>query len=75
MATIKLKKPAPPKQLFSVAWIPDLEIKPVTQGEVLSAGGRIIDTELSKLAAEEVERCLNIGTEGLDGEYITMQVD
>ncbi|WP_028865259.1 hypothetical protein [Psychromonas aquimarina] len=64
------KKISVPKILLAVAWIPDLETKPLTIDEVLNVGGRVVDENLSKLGAEEVERCLNIGTEGLDGEYI-----
>ena len=69
----KVKKIAESKQLIAVAWIPDLEIRPTTKEEVLKVGGRIVDKNLSKLGAEEVERCLNIGTDGLDGEYITVK--
>ena len=66
------KKPAVPKQLFAVAWVPELENKPSTQDEVLNVGGRIIDTRLTKLGAEEVERCLNVGALLIGGEYITV---
>jgi len=69
----KSKKIAVPKQLLAVAWIPDLEPRPSTEEEVLNVGGRVVETNLSKLGAEEVERCLNIGTDGLDGKYITIQ--
>jgi hypothetical protein len=49
-----------------------MEIKPSTQADVLNLGGRIIDTDLSRLEAKQIERCLNIGSEGLEGEYITI---
>jgi len=70
---MSVKKIVVPKKLFAVAWIPELEIKPSTQAEVLNLGGRIIETHLSKLCAEQIERCLNIGTEGLEGKYIITQ--
>jgi hypothetical protein len=60
------------KQLLAVAWLPYMEVKPSTQADVLNLGGRIIDTDLSRLDAKQIERCLNIGSEGLEGEYITI---
>ncbi|WP_019615109.1 hypothetical protein [Psychromonas ossibalaenae] len=69
---MRVKKIKVAKQLLIVVWIPNLETKPLTVDEVLKVGGRIVDKNLSKIGAEEVERCLNIGTEGLDGEYITV---
>ena len=78
MAKKSVTNKAPvPKQLFSVAWVPVLENKPLTQDEILEVGGRIIDTRLSKSGAEEVERVLTVGTEGngLGGEYIAIQME
>lgn len=61
-----------PKKLFSVAWVPDIECKVFTAEEVINVGGRIIEGNFSKLGAEEVERCLNLGAP-MDGLYITVQ--
>lgn len=66
-------KKASPKQLFAVAWVPELDQQLSTQEEVIIVGGRIVDTRLTKLGAEEVERCLNVGAPRNGGEYITVK--
>ena len=59
------------KPVFSVAWIPKKDMdKPLNEEEVIARGGRIIDTNFSKLAVDEFVQCLNKGTKGLEGEYI-----
>lgn len=68
----KNKKPVAPTVVFFVAWVPMLKIKPLTEKAVLDVGGRIISNELNKTGADEVMRCLEIGTLLLDGEYIAV---
>lgn len=58
---------------YTVAWIPNTKALPTSTQETLELGGRIIDKNLTKLGAEEVERCLKINGEGLAGSYITIK--
>ncbi|WP_417698025.1 hypothetical protein [Psychromonas sp.] len=60
-------------KLFTVAWIPDSQAIPTTTKEVLNISGRIIDQNLTKQAAEEIEHCLKINGENLAGDYISIQ--
>jgi hypothetical protein len=73
MAIIKEKAPAP---LFTVAWVPGfvpaLEVKAETLKAALTAGGRIIDGNMSKICAAQIAHCLNIGEQGLPGEYVAL---
>lgn len=58
---------------FTVVWLPGNSYPlPATIEEVLILGGRIVDSELTKLDAEKVERCLKINGELLAGDYITI---
>ncbi|MEG3753127.1 hypothetical protein [Psychromonas arctica] len=61
-------------KLFTVVWIPDSQPTPTTTKEVLNIGGRIIDQNLTKQSAVEIERCLKVNGEGLDGDYITIAI-
>jgi len=44
--------------------------KPLNEEEVIACGGRVIDTNFTKLAVDEFVQCLNKGTKGLEGVYI-----
>lgn len=61
-------------KLFSVVWVPDDAETPESYEAVLKMGGRIIDQNLTKQSAAEVERCLKVNGEGLDGYYITIAI-
>lgn len=61
-------------KLFTVVWIPDSQSIPTTTKEVLNIGGRIIDQNLTKQSAAEVEQCLKVNGEGLNGDYITIAI-
>jgi hypothetical protein len=71
---ITIKKP--PAQLFTVVWVPGfvpaLAVNLETIKAALTAGGRIIDANMSKICANQTANCLNIGEQGLPGEYVAL---
>lgn len=58
---------------FTVAWIPKNVLLPTTCKQALNLGGRLIDQNLTKRGAEEVEQCLKINGEFLPGDYVTIE--
>lgn len=62
------------KNLFAVVWVPDVNMNPASLDDVINSGGRVIDGNLSKSGAEEVERCVIVGTsgDGHGGKHITI---
>ncbi|GLS91825.1 hypothetical protein GCM10007916_28950 [Psychromonas marina] len=66
------KKVKVPLRLFHVVWVPDVETKVLTVKGVLEAGGRIVESELPGLEANEYKRRLSIETEGFDGRFLSI---